>query len=136
MTRDPGADGDASLLDEISLKSAYWTSAVLDARLAEAFGREQYGPAAHLLAALAPDPACSEEADKTACRLMLAAIRASEGDLAKLRMWVLAARTDPRDLIGAAEYPRELAEFSEEAREADLAAYLGWVRGTEGQSKD
>ena len=60
---------------------------------------------------------------------MLAAIRASEGDPAKLAMWIDAGRVDPRDLIAAAEYRRELTGYGETGRNEDLADYLAWVSG-------
>lgn len=115
--------------DEIAEKSAYWTSAVVDARLRATFSAGDVHAASVVLVDLAPDPDCPPEADTTACRLMLAAIKVSEGDLAKLTMWVQAGRTDPRDLIAAAEYRRELAGAGESGRDEDLSEYLHWASG-------
>ena len=112
--------------DEIDAKAPYWTSATVNARLAETFAPEERADAAVLLADLAPAPDCNEDANIVSCRLMLAAIRLSDGDLVKLRLWVEAGRADPRDLIGAAEYAGEL-RVGESARETDLASYLAWV---------
>ncbi len=93
------------------------------------FSADEVYAASVLLAGLAPDPDCPPEADETACRLMLAALRASEGDLAKLALWVEAGRSDPRDLIAVAEYRRELVDEAPHLRDDDLDAYLVWVSG-------
>jgi len=121
--------------DEIAEKAAYWTSAVVDARLRETFSADAVFEASVALAALAPDPECPPEADAAACRLMLAALRVSEGDLARLAMWIEAGRADPRDLIAAAEYRGEIAGGGESAREADLDGYLTWVSGAAGRGR-
>jgi len=115
--------------DEIAEKSRYWTSSVVDARLRGVFSADEVYGASVALAGLAPDPECPPEADEAACRLMLAALRASEGDLAKLAMWVEAGRADPRDLIAVAEYRSELVDGGEQLRDKDLDDYLAWVRG-------
>jgi len=78
------------------------------------------------------DPADPWASDEATCRLMLAALRLAEGDLTRLSLWVAAARQDPRDLIAAAEYPRELRDSTDEAREKDFAAYMLWVAGRRG----
>lgn len=117
--------------EEIALKSSHWNSRTVNARLSDSFTGPEYAGAALLLAGLAPAPECSEQADETACRLMLAALRVSEGNLAKLQMWVDVARQDPRDLIVAAEYRGELELGTDEARASDLAKYLAWVTGAE-----
>lgn len=116
---------------EIAEKSRYWTSHVVEARLLESFADADRRTAALLLANLVGEtPGGSEEdSDEATCRLMLAALKVSEGDLTRLAMWVEVARLDPRDLLGAAEYPRELQEGSDEARRADLLAYMMWVQG-------
>jgi hypothetical protein len=118
-------------LDEIACKAVYWDSSTVNARLRDSFKGTEYPAAALLLAGLAPAPECGEEADEAACRLMLAALRVSDGSLAKLKMWIDVARMDPRDLIGAAEYRRELELSTEQARADDLADYLAWARGTD-----
>jgi hypothetical protein len=118
--------------DETVLKAAYWRSGTVNERLSGAFRGADYGLAAVLLAGLAPAHDCPPEADEAACRLMLAAIRVSKGDLARLQLWVDAGRIDPRDLIAAAEYPRELELGSAQAREEDLRDYLAWVQGALG----
>jgi len=115
--------------DEVDLKAQFWTTAVVNARLAATFSVAERGAAALLLSALAPAQDCSDEADVVACRLMLAAIRVSGGNLTKLGMWVEAGRADSRDLLAAAEYPRELGGGGDEARECDLESYLDWVSG-------
>jgi len=115
--------------DEIAEKSVWWTSAVVDARLREAFSADDVFAASVALTALAPDPDCPPEADAAACRLMLAALKLSEGGLAKLALWIDAGRADPRDLVAAAEYRRELTGGSEADRQADLDEYLEWVAG-------
>ena len=120
------------LADEIDVKAPYWTSAAVNARLADTFAPQDRADAAVLLADLAPAPDCSEDANVASCRLMLDAIRVSGGDLVKLQLWVEAGRADPRDLIGAAEYPGEL-RVGESARENDLQRYLAWVSGSRQQ---
>lgn len=113
--------------DEIAEKSPHWNSSVVDRKLRSTFSEEEVYAAAVALSLLAPDPDCPPEADETACRLMLAALRVSEGSLPKLRLWVEAGRVDPRDLIAAAEYRTELVEGEDEGRDEDLDAYLTWV---------
>lgn len=126
MTRfDPDSPG----YDEIALKARFWNSETVNARLAATFGPDERGAAALLLSALAPAPDCSEDADEGACRLMLAAIRVSGGNLAKLGMWIEAGRADSRDLMAAAEYPRELGGGGAETRAVDLESYIDWVSG-------
>lgn len=115
--------------DEIAEKCVYWSSSVVDARLRATFSESEVYYASVALLGLAPDPGCSAEADEIACRLMLAAIRASEGELAKLALWVEAGRADPRDLIAVAEYRSELVDGGSGGRDADLDGYLAWVRG-------
>jgi hypothetical protein len=119
----------APVRDEIAEKAVWWTSTTVDARLRGTFSADDVYAASVALTALAPDPLCPPEADETACRLMLAAIKVSEGDLAKLALWVEAGRLDPRDLIVAAEYRRELASGCESTRNEDLDDYLAWVSG-------
>jgi len=131
QTPDPGAPPGR---DEIAEKAVYWTSPVVDARLRETFSAADVHAAAVLLAALAPDPECPPDADAAACRLMLAALRVSEGDLARFAMWIEAGRADPRDLIAAAEYRGEIAGGGDSARETDLDGYLTWVSGAAGTS--
>lgn len=121
-------DDAAPQRDEIAEKCAFWVSATVDRKLREVFSEGDTRDAAIALAALAPDPECPPQADETACRLMLAAIRASEGDLAKLAMWVAAARNDPRDVIAVAEYRGELIDGDLSQRDNDLDGYLAWVR--------
>jgi len=116
--------------DELVPKSRFWDTATVNARLKQEFSAEEFAGAALVLADLAPAPDCPDEADETACRLMLAAIRVSEGSLAKLAMWVGVARMDPRDLLAAAEYRHELQASSEASRVLDLEEYLAWVSGT------
>lgn len=121
--------------DEIAEKSMYWRSEAVNARLRSTFPAEHRGSAALLLSALAPAADCGPDADEASCRLMLAALRLSNGDLTRLGMWVEAGRADARDLIAAAEYAGELGAMSgsgddvQVARDADLDAYLAWVRG-------
>ncbi|PKQ17121.1 MAG: hypothetical protein CVT67_01385 [Actinobacteria bacterium HGW-Actinobacteria-7] len=116
--------------DELGYKASFWDSRTVNARLRECFPAPAHTHAAVYLADLAPAPDCGEEADETACRLMLAALKVSDGNLAKLEMWVGVARMEPRDLIAAAEYRRELELGTPEAREADLAEYLHWAKGS------
>jgi predicted lipoprotein len=123
------ADSAAADRDEVAEKSVWWRSDVVDARLRAIFSASDAYAASVGLAALAPDPGCEELADETACRLMLAAIKVSEGDVAKLLMWVEAGRNDPRDLIAAAEYRRELVDGDLARRDDDLDDYLRWVAG-------
>lgn len=117
---------DHDQIDEVETKARFWNTPTVNARLKESFG-DRSGAAALLLADLAPAPDCSEDADETACRLMLAAIKVSDGDLNRLRLWVEAARLDPRDLIAAAEYAGELQSGDDLSRREDLAEYLAWV---------
>ncbi len=118
-------------MDEFAIKGRLWTSAVVDARLRAVFSGADANRAAVLVAGLVgEDPGGDPElSDLTSCRLMLAALKLSDGDLGKLAMWVEAGRADPRDLIAAAEYRRELQGGGESARQADLAEYLGWMAG-------
>ena len=113
--------------DEIAEKCLHWNSAAVDRKLRETFSAGDARDAAIALAALAPDPECPPEADEAACRLMLAAIRASEGDPVKLAMWVAAGRNDPRDLIAVAEYRGELVDGDLSQRADDLDGYIAWV---------
>jgi hypothetical protein len=115
--------------DELALKQPLWTSTNVEARLSDTFSSEDRHFASVLLAGLmGEDPGGDPEvSDLATCRLMLAAIKVSEGDLAKLSLWVAAAREDPRDLIAAAEYRRRLQDEGAQADEADLAEYLVWV---------
>lgn len=116
--------------DELALKQPLWTGVVIEARLRDTFVEEDRHAAAVLLSGLmGEDPGGDPEvSDLATCRLMLAAIKVSEGDLAKLSLWVEAARMDPRDLIGAAEYRRALQGVGgADAEDADLAEYLQWA---------
>lgn len=127
-------DGQKQPRDEVAEKTALWTTPVVNSRLRSTFSAGEVAQAACLLADLAPAPDCGPEADEAACRLMLAAIRVSSGDLRKLALWIAAGREDPRDLIAAAEYSRELAGHSggadaADARIADLDEYLDWAAG-------
>lgn len=117
--------------DEIALKARFWVSEVVDARLGEAFSGEERRAAALLLSQLVGDvpDGSDEDSDEASCRLMLAALKLSRGDLARLTLWIEVALSDPRDLIAAAEYHRELQEACEASRVADLAEYLHWVSG-------
>ncbi len=117
--------------DEIAEKQHWWTSETVNARLREAFSGPDARQAAALLGELVGEvPGGEDEAsDIATCRLMLAALKASGGDLTRLALWVEAARSDPLDLIAAAEYRRELGGSDEGARESDLIEYLAWCGG-------
>lgn len=118
--------------DEIAEKAAYWTSEVVNLRLRETFPGEERGAAAIILSGLVgDDPADPEHSDEASCRLMLDAIKLSDGSLTKLRLWVEAAHVDPRDLIAAAEYRRQLQDEGEgeDARLSDLDEYVAWLEG-------
>lgn len=119
--------------DESDLKARYWTSGSVDAHLRLAFAPSEHYAAATLLSQLVGTAVdgTEEDSDEASCRLMLDAIKVSEGDLVRLRLWVEAGRRDPRDLIAAAEYRRELQGLGEGSREDDLAAYLRWVSGVD-----
>lgn len=102
----------------------------MNAHLTTAFRDEERAAAALLLAGLVgEDPVDPAGSDEASCRLMLAALKVSEGDLHRLALWVEAARVDPRDLLAAAEYRRELQGGGDPERAADLAEYLAWVGG-------
>ncbi|GEM_PF-6006941 len=117
-------------VDEIEIKRRFWTSSVVDARLRETFPAAEVMQASVLLSGLmGEDPHDDEDSDQAVCRLMLAAIRVSQGSVLKLAAWVEAARQDPRDLIVAGEYALEIQDSGEDARGADLAEYLTWVSG-------
>ncbi|MDA3936846.1 MAG: hypothetical protein PF636_08330 [Actinomycetota bacterium] len=117
-------------IDEVELKRGFWTSRIVDARLRETFSADDVVQASVVLAGLmGEDPHDDEGSDQAVCRLMLAAIRVSEGSLIKLAAWVEAAHQDPRDLIVAGEYTREIQDSSQDARSIDLAEYLAWVSG-------
>lgn len=120
--------------DEIAIKARYWNSQTVNLRLHETFSADEASVAAVMLARLVgEDPNDPEGSDEATCRLMLAAIMVSQGDLTRLALWVDVAHADPRDLIAAAEYPLELQATDDAAslpaREADLATYLLWVSG-------
>ncbi|PKQ30128.1 MAG: hypothetical protein CVT60_01680 [Actinobacteria bacterium HGW-Actinobacteria-10] len=119
--------------DEIGLKQSLWTSAAVDSALRQTFTESDMGPAAVLLSLLVgPDSAGDDEmSDLATYRLMLAALKLSGGDLRTLELWIEVAMRDPRDLIAAAEYPRELVDSSEESRQSDLAEYVLWIAGPE-----
>jgi len=117
--------------DEFGVKHALWVSATVNARLNASFEPEDIAAASVLLSSLvgedpSGDPGVSEMAT---ARLMLAAIKLAQGSLVKLSMWVQAAHADPRDLIAAAEYSRELQDSSEIARQQDFAEYVMWASG-------
>jgi len=117
--------------EEVALKATYWNSSTVDARLGETFHGDERRAAAILLARLVGDVPGGDavDSDEATCRLMLAALRVSGGDVPRLALWVEAALMDPRDLIAAAEYSAELQEPGTEARMRDLAEYLAWVSG-------
>lgn len=119
------------LTDEIDVKGRYWTSPVVDATLRREFAAEQqYAAAVQLSLLMGEDPAGDVEAsDFATCRLMMAALKVAERDLTKLALWVEVARNDPRDLIAAAEYPRQLHGEDGEPAIADLEEYVAWVVG-------
>lgn len=123
--------------DEFELKGGFWTTAAVNARLASSFDAADVPAAALALATLVgEDPGGDPEvSDLISCRLMLAALKLAEGDLARLGLWIAAGVRDPRDLIAAAEYRRELVESTPEARDADLAEYLAWCAGAESPTK-
>ena len=123
--------GDGNPVSETDLKAAFWNTSTVDARLGAAFPGPERRDASLLLAQLVGEvPSGTEwDSDEATCRLMLAALKVSGGDVRRLALWVEAARLDPRDLIAAAEYRRELGSESLQNREADLAEYLDWVSG-------
>ena len=117
--------------DEFGVKHALWRSDTVNARLATTFAPSERAAASVLLSGLVGDDPSgdAEVTELVTCRMMLAALKVSEGDLAKLSLWVQAAHLDPRDLIAAAEYHRELHDASETARQQDLAEYVMWASG-------
>ena len=125
------SDSVESSYDELALKQPLWTSSVVEARLRDSFSGDDRHAAAVLLSGLmGEDPGGDPEvSDLATCRLMLAAIKVSEGDPARLSLWVESAREDPRDLIAAAEYRRRLQGEGVGAEDADLAEYLSWAQG-------
>lgn len=127
------AELDFTPIDEIGLKQSLWTSAAVDSALRQTFIEPEVGAAAVLLSLLiGEDPSGDEEvSDLATYRLMLAALKLSGGDLRTLELWIEVAMRDPRDLIAAAEYPRELVDASEESRQNDLAEYVLWIAGPE-----
>jgi len=130
-------DGDEPIgYDEISLKAAHWSTPTVNARLHECFSEVDASSAAVILAGLVGEDSNDPEgSDRATCRLMLAALLVSQGDLTRLRLWVEVAHQDPLDLIAAAEYPRELRDSTDEARKEDLASYLLWVAGRPGTDR-
>lgn len=117
--------------DEFEAKVVYWTSEIVNARLQQTFDHASRAEAGIMLAGLVGDDPGGDPdvSDASTCRLMLAALKLSCGDLARLSLWVEAGRSDPRDLIAAAEFPRQLQERTQEAKAVDLAEYVQWVRG-------
>ena len=120
-------DIDAVEFDEIDLKQQHWKSEVVDSRLRDTFSAEDVDQAAMLMAALMGEDPHSEGTDEALCRMMLAALKVSDGSLVKLAAWIEVARQDPRDLIASAEYPREMHDPSDELRKIDLAEYMAWI---------
>lgn len=116
---------------EIAEKARFWTSESVNARLASSFSADERSAAAVLIAGLVGEvpEGAEEDSVEASCRLMLDAIKVSGGDLCRLGLWVEAAKADPRDLIAAAEYRRELESPTAEARTADLHEYLSWASG-------
>lgn len=114
---------------EFELKAVHWTSAVVNRHLGASFPAAGVAEAAVVLSGLVgEDPGGDPDvSDLAVCRMMLAAVKLAEGDLCKLALWVEAARQDPRDLIAAAEYPRQLGGGGAQARREDLDDYLAWV---------
>lgn len=117
--------------DELAEKARFWTTETVNARLASAFGDDERPAASLLLTGLVGEvpEGAEEDSLEASCRLMLGALKLSEGDLYRLRLWVEAAQSDPRDLIAAAEYRRELESATPEARDADLLEYAHWASG-------
>lgn len=120
--------------DEIADKQRWWNTATVNARMGDTFAEPDHASVAVLLSGLVGDVpgADADASDAATCRLMLDALKVSEGDLGKLALWVEYARRDPRDLLAAAEYRRELGGTMPGAREADLAEYLEWCAGGRG----
>ncbi|MHB9003738.1 MAG: hypothetical protein ACYC6C_06695, partial [Coriobacteriia bacterium] len=111
------AELDFTGADEIGLKQSLWTSAAVDSALRQTFTEPDLGSAAVLLSLLVGvAPLGDAVADLATYRVMLAALKLSGGDLRKLELWIEIAMRDPRDLIAAAEYPRELVDASDESR--------------------
>ena len=126
------AELDFTGADEIGLKQSLWTSAAVDSALRQTFTEPDLGSAAVLLSLLVGvAPLGDAVADLATYRVMLAALKLSGGDLRKLELWIEIAMRDPRDLIAAAEYPRELVDASDESRQSDLAEYVLWIAGPE-----
>jgi hypothetical protein len=123
---------DPTNLEELEIKYRLWTSYAVDARLRATFALQDIPDASVLLSALVGEiPGADPDAsDPGAYRLMLDAIKLSEGDLRRLAMWIEVARSDPRDLVAAAEYRRELSDPTPQSRQADLAEYILWLSDT------
>jgi len=132
--------------DEIAEKQRWWTTETVNARLRGAFSGPDGRRAAALLARVVGEvPDGEDEAsDIATCRLMLAALKVSGGDLMRLALWVEAARVDPLDLIAAAEYRWELGDGRDGGahasrvalRHADLAGYVLWCVGEQRADAD
>ena len=118
---------DVTDIDETDIKQQYWRSEVVDSRLRTTFAPDDVDQAALLLAGLMGEDPHSEGFDEALCRMMLAALKVSGGNLVKLAAWIEVARQDPRDLIASAEYALELHDSSDESRRTDLAEYLAWI---------
>lgn len=118
-------------MHELAEKGRFWNSETVNARISATFAERDFGAAASLVAELVGEvpEGAPQDSDEASCRLMLDAVKLSEGDLYRLALWVQAGRRDPKDLIAAAEYRRELTEPSEQAREADLIEYVSWAGG-------
>lgn len=116
---------------EIAEKARFWNGETVNARLAAAFSADDRYAASIMVAGLVGEvpEGAEEDSDEASCRLMLAALKLSEGDLYRLRLWVEAGQSDPRDLIAAAEYRRELETPTPESRTADLLEYVSWASG-------
>ena len=65
-------------------------------------------------------------------RVQLAVVKNAAGSMDRLLAWLYEARKDWRDVLVAAEYPRQAAyrpgQAPAEIIAADLAAYQAWLR--------
>jgi hypothetical protein len=106
------------------------TAALVDALVARLFGPAEQDEASRLLAGYGTQPH-----ERESIRVRVAALKLSEGSLARLRDLMAQATRDYRDVLAWAEYPEEMRSRSwrlpeeEQARirAADRAQYLAWL---------
>lgn len=99
----------------------------VSAKVAAMFSGDDAERVSRLLAAYEPT------GNFAADRVRLAVLKLSESDAERVRELLQMAREDPRDVVGEAEYPRQMHHAPGMATEdmilADRADYEAWLEG-------